>query len=164
MIHLEKIDARNVWDIVDLKVAESQEEFVAPNEASIIEAYTAIGTGCSAFPFGIFDDDTPVGFLMIGFNEAAFDEMFAEDVPEVLKDNYSLWRLMIDEKYQKKGCGKEAVKLGLDFIKTWPCGKAEYCVLSYEPENEIARKLYHSFGFVETGEMEGDELVAVLKL
>jgi hypothetical protein len=40
MIHLEKIDAGNVWDIVDLKVAESQEDFVAPNEAIIIEAYT----------------------------------------------------------------------------------------------------------------------------
>ena len=165
MIHLKKIDARNVWDIVDLKVAESQEEFVAPNEASIIEAYTSIGTGCSAFPFGIFDDETPVGFLMIGFNEAVFDEILAEDeVPEVLKNNYSLWRLMIDEKYQKKGYGKEAVKLALDFIRTWPCGEAEYCVLSYEPENELARKLYHSFGFVETGEMEGDELIAVLKL
>lgn len=164
MVHLEKINAKNVWDIVDLKVAESQEDFVALNEVSIIEAYTAIGTGCSALPFGIFDDETPVGFLMIGFNEAVFDEMFAEGVPEVLKNNYSLWRLMIDEKYQKKGYGKEAVRLALDFIKTWPCGKAEYCVLSYEPENEIARKLYHSFGFVETGETEGDELIAVLKL
>lgn len=164
MIRLVKIDAKNVWDIVDLKVAEEQEDFVAPNEVSVIEAYTAIGTGCSAFPFGIFDDEMPVGFLMIGFNEAVFDEMFAEDVPEVLKDNYSLWRLMIDEKYQKRGYGKEAVRLALEFIRTWPCGEAEYCVLSYEPENEIARKLYHSFGFVETGDMEGDELVAVLKL
>ena len=62
---------------------ESQEEFVAPNEASIIEAYTAIGTGCTAFPFGIFDDETPVGFLMIGFNEAVFDELLVEEeVPE----------------------------------------------------------------------------------
>ena len=102
---------------------------------------------------------------MIGFNEAVFGELLVEEeVPEVLKDNYSLWRLMIDEKYQKKGYGKEAVRLALDFIRTWPCGEAEYCVLSYEPENEVAQKLYHSFGFIETGEMEGDELIAVLKL
>jgi len=35
---------------------------------------------------------------------------------------------------------------------------------SYEPENELAKKLYASFGFEETGEMDGDEIVAVLKL
>lgn len=164
MLHLEKLNAKNVWDIVDLKVADSQEDFVASNEVSIIEAYTAIGTGCTAFPFGIFDDETPVGFLMIGFNEAVFDAFYTDEIPEVLKDNYSLWRLMIDEKYQKKGYGKEAVRLALEFIKTWPCGKAEYCVLSYETENEIARKMYHSLGFVETGDMEDNEIIAVLKL
>ena len=31
MIHLEKIDYRNIWDIVRLSVAESQKEFVADN-------------------------------------------------------------------------------------------------------------------------------------
>ena len=36
--------------------------------------------------------------------------------------------------------------------------------LSYEPENEVARKLYASCGFVENGEMDGDEIVAVIKL
>ena len=71
---------------------------------------------------------------------------------------------MIDKSYQKKGLGKEAVKLALDFIKTLPCGMAEYCWLSYEPENEVARHLYGSFGFAETGEMDGEEVIAVLKL
>ena len=55
-------------------------------------------------------------------------------------------------------------QLALDFIRTLPCGKAEYCWLSYEPENEIARQLYRSFGFVETGDMDGEELIAVLRL
>lgn len=164
MIHLEKINAQNVWDIVALKVSESQENFVAPNETSIIEAYTAIGTGCTAFPFGIFDDKTPVGFLMIGHNEAAFDELCEDEVPEILRNNYTVWRLMIDEKYQQKGYGREAVRLALEFIRTFPCGKAEYCVLSYEPENIIAKKLYASFGFEETGEIAGGEAIAVLKL
>ena len=71
---------------------------------------------------------------------------------------------MIDENFQNKGFGKEAVQLALDFIKTFPCGEAEYCWLSYEPENETARHLYRSFGFEETGEMDGEELIAVLKL
>ena len=33
-------------------------------------------------------------------------------------------------------------------------------VLSYEPENAVARRLYTSLGFVETGERVDDELVA----
>ena len=49
MIHLEKIDASNAWDIMDLKVARSQREFVASNTESIATAYVAIGTGCTAF-------------------------------------------------------------------------------------------------------------------
>ena len=164
MIHLKKIDANNVWDIVDLKVAEAQEEFFVSNSDSIIDAYTTIGTGCSAFPFGIYDDEEPVGFLMIGHNMEAFCEVCGDDTPDSLKNNYLFWRLMVDEKFQGKGYGKAGIKLALDFIKTWPCGKAEYCVISYEPENEAAKNLYASFGFEENGEMADEEVVAVLKL
>ena len=165
MIRLEKVDARNVWDALDLKVLKSQKNFVASNDISIIQAYAAIGTGCNAFPFVIYNDKKPVGFLMIGFNEAAMYD-FYDDVkpPEILKNNYSIWRFMIDKRYQKRGYGREAMKLALDFVRTWPCGKAEYCSLSYEPENKVAAKLYHSFGFKENGETDGDEIVAVLKL
>lgn len=45
-----------------------------------------------------------------------------------------------------------------------PCGEAEYCWLSYEPDNAVARQMYRSFGFEETGEMDGEELIAVLRL
>ena len=82
----------------------------------------------------------------------------------VAKGNYNLWRLMIDKAYQGRGYGKEAVRLALEFIKSFPCGAAEYCWLSYEPENESAQNLYSSFGFAETGDMDGEELIAVLKL
>lgn len=71
---------------------------------------------------------------------------------------------MIDKRYQGKGFGREAVRLALEFIRTWPHGKAEYCALSYNPENEVARKLYASFGFAENGDTDDDEAVAVLKL
>ena len=164
MIHLEKIDVKNIWDILELKVAESQKSFVASNSESIIDAYTTIGTDCVAFPFGIYDDEEPVGFLMLGYNIAALDILSGREPLDVVKNNYLLWRLMIDEKHQKKGYGTEAMKLALEFVKTWPCGKAEYWVTSYEPENEVAKRLYESFGFVENGEMDGDENIAVLKL
>lgn len=160
MLRLEKITGKNVWSILKLRVSEDQESFVAPNDISIIEAYTAITGNGYAFPFGIYEGETPVGFLMIGFDA---DDCW-EDAPSIARGNYNLWRLMIDKNYQKKGYGKEAVRLALEFIKTFPCGKADFCWLSYEPENEIASRLYHSFGFAETGEMDGDEIIAVLKL
>lgn len=160
MLRLEKITGKNVWSILKLRVSQEQESFVAPNDVSIIEAYTAITGNGYAFPFGIYEDDIPVGFLMVGFDA---DDCW-EDAPSIAKGNYNLWRLMIDKNYQNKGYGKEAVRLALEFIKTFPCGKADFCWLSYEPENEIASRLYHSFGFVETGEMDGDEIIAVLKL
>ena len=160
MLHLEKVNGQNVWDILKLQVSDSQKSYVASNDVSIIEAYTAITANGYAFPFGLFDDETPVGFLMIGFD---VDDYWT-DAPQIARGNYNLWRLMIDESYQKRGFGKEAVKLALDFIRTYPCGKAEYCWLSYEPENTVARKLYKAFGFVETGEMDGEERIAVLKL
>ncbi|MBQ7144082.1 MAG: GNAT family N-acetyltransferase [Oscillospiraceae bacterium] len=164
MIHLEKIDAKNIWDVLDLKVKRDQKSFVASNEISVVQAYAAQGTGCSAFPFAIYNDKRVVGFLMIGHNEAALYELDGETPPAALKHNYSLWRLMIDKRYQGRGYGREAIRLALDFIRTWPRGIEEYCELSYEPENETARELYRSMGFVENGEKDGDEIVAVLKL
>lgn len=160
MIRLEKVDGRNVWDLLKLKVSDDQSSFVASNNISIVEAYTAITGNGYAFPFGIYEDNKPVGFLMIGYDV----DDYWDDAPEIAKGNYNLWRLMIDKTYQGKGYGKEAVRLALDFINTFPCGAADYCWLSYEPENEIARKLYSSFGFNETGEMDGEELIAILKL
>ena len=128
MIRLEKIDPKNVWDVLDLKVAKAQKNFVASNDISIVQAYAAIGTGCTALPFAIYNDKRAVGFLMIGYNEAVlYDFDDACKAPEILKNNYSLWRLMIDKRYQKRGYGREAIKLALEFIRTWHCGKAEYC-------------------------------------
>ena len=160
MLHLEKVNGGNVWDILKLTVFESQKSFVAANDISIIEAYTTIAGNGYAFPFGIYDGDQPVGFLMIGYDV----DDYWPDAPEIAKGNYNLWRLMIDKAHQNRGFGREAVQLALDFIKTFPCGKAEYCWLSYEPENEVARKLYQSFGFEETGDMDGEEQIAALRL
>ena len=160
MLRLEKVNGANVWDVLKLSVDDNQKEFVANNEVSIIEAYTAITANGFAFPFGIFDDDILVGFLMVGFDK----DDYWDDAPAIATGNYNLWRLMIDKKYQHKGYGRKAVELALDFIRTLPCGRAECCWLSYEPENTVAKNLYASFGFSETGDMDGEEIIAALKL
>ena len=42
MLRLEQVNGKNVWDILKLTVEEDQKNFVANNDISIIEAYTAI--------------------------------------------------------------------------------------------------------------------------
>lgn len=160
MLRIEKINGKNVWDILKLSVNDDQKEFVASNDVSIIEAYTTITNNGKAYPFGIYDDDIPVGFVMIGYDK----DDYWDDAPAVADNNYNLWRLMIDKKYQQKGYGRKAIELALEFIRTFPCGKAEYCWLSYEPDNKVAKTLYESYGFIETGDMDGEEIIAVLKL
>ena len=160
MLELKKINRKNVVDILNLEVFDNQKSFVSTNNSSIIEAYIAITENNHVFTFGIYNDDTPVGFLMIGFDVNS-DE---EDAPKIAKGNYNIWRFMIDKDFQGKGFGKKAMNLALEFINTFPCGIAKYCWLSYESDNDLARQLYKSVGFVETDEKDGEEIVAILKL
>ena len=160
MLRLRNIDTKNVWKLVKLRVREDQADFVAPNGMSIIEAYATISEGGYALPMGIYDGETPVGFLMIGYDPPDPEAPFA-----FLRGGaYSVWRFMIDRDHQHRGYGRQAMALALDFIRSLPFGPAENCFLSYEPENERAKALYASFGFMENGEKDETELIAVLKL
>lgn len=159
-MELRPVNYQNVWELLKLSVKDNQQHFVATNTESIIEAYIAITSGGHAFPFGLYDQDTPVGFLMVGYGT---DEGWT-DAPTIAMNNYNVWRLMIDANKQNCGYGKQAMELALQFIRTFPCGNAEYCYLSYDPENEHAKHLYASFGFKETGEMDGDEVIAAIRL
>ena len=164
-VHLEKITFDNAYKICNLKVKKEQRDFVASNLWSLAHAYIGNTNNLPAFPFGIYLGKKPVGFLMIGY---ITPESFEEGEPEIFKNSYFIWRLMIDKRYQGNGYGRQAIELALDFIKTFPCGKADYCGISYEIENKEAKNLYASFGFKELKEYykgeEGEEMPAVLKL
>ena len=168
-IRLVEVDYWNFDSLIDLKVKESQKGYVASNVYSLAEAYAAVASKGYALPFGIYLEDRPVGFLMIGYYQdleyakKAFGE--EDEIPDYIPSSYLVWRFLIDQEYQGKGYGREAMRLALDYIRTKPCGNAECCWLSYEPENEVARKLYSSFGFEEKEKPKGwDEVPAVLKL
>lgn len=158
-MELRKIDLDNVWKIVNLKVAKDQENFVASNANSIIEAFAIREAGFVALPFGVYEGDEAVGFIMIGYGSV--DE---EGEPDIADGNYCIWRLMIDERFQGNHFGRKAIEKALENIRTWPCGSAEYCWLSYEPDNIVAKSLYGQMGFVENGQFSEDEIVAVLPL
>ena len=159
MIHLGKLTYENFEDVFELKPKKVQYPFVASNMFSVAEAYVTMINGGHVYPFVICNDERVVGFIQLAYGENA-----DQDGVSMEKDSYEVWRFMIDKRWQGRGYGKEALKQALDFIRTFPAGPAELCWISYEPENETAKKLYASFGFEETGEMYGDEIVAVLKL
>jgi diamine N-acetyltransferase len=143
MIELKEIKEENFRECVRLNVSENQKSFVAPNVYSIAQAYIHYG---SAFPYGIYQGDQMVGFVMLGHN------------PE--DQEFWLWRLMIDEKFQHQGMGAQAVKLALEKFREM---NASEVYLSYEPENHIADALYRKFGWLPTGKVENGEIVMLFK-
>ena len=173
-IHLEKVTGENVDELLKLRTTKEQGEFVASNQQSIVDAYLSLADGKPVFPFGIYNGKTPVGFLMIDYRNDwsgyRHEAWLGSDEYKFYqgKHFYYLWRFMIDRKFQKRGYGRKALKLALEFARTNPCGEAEYCVLSYDPKNEVAKKLYFSLSFAEINGPgyyeDGDEISAVLKL
>ena len=135
MIVLKPITRENLEEVLSLKVKEDQEMYVIPNAESLSRAYVYSET---AYPFAIYDDDTIVGFIMMGYYE--------------VKRYYTLWEFMIDHKYQNKGYGRQALKLGLNFVKE-KFGPVDIYT-GVTPGNTVAKKLYESVGFESTGLLE----------
>ena len=174
MIHLEKVDWDNYGKVLKLRVAKDQEDYVADNDCSLIHAFLALSEGESVYAFAIYNDDEVVGFIQMGYDDdwtgEEHEAWLNSDVYKKWegKKYYFIWRFMIDEKYQHKGYGKEALKKALEFLRTKPDGDAEYITLSYDRENVVAKKLYASLGFNEPEEFapyyeEDDEISAICK-
>ena len=152
MPEIRPVTKENWQTLIDLKVREDQTKFVASNLYSIAQAQFGdeYQGHWDLFPFGIYDGDEPVGFLMYAFNF------------EHPREQAYVQRLMVDEKFQGKGYGKFAMQKALEIFQADE--RIKNVAISYEPDNDGARKLYASLGFVETGETVDDEVVAVLKL
>lgn len=144
IISLREITCDTVDQILDLRVAENQQSFVDSNALSLAEAELEPNAWFRA----IYADDTPVGFLM------------TKEVPE--PPFYYLWRLMIDQRYQKMGFGRQAVELLIARIKTVP--NATELVLSAEAGKGSPIGFYERLGFYATGEIDDDEFVYKINL
>ncbi len=77
------------------------------------------------------------------------------------KEEYWLWRFMIDKRFQHQGYGK--VALG-KIIAYFSSIGAKNIRLSFEPENRVAEKLYAGIGFYRNGEENDGEIVMQLDL
>ncbi|MCC6499004.1 MAG: GNAT family N-acetyltransferase [Anaerolineales bacterium] len=153
MPELRPVTKENWQALIRLKVRDDQKNFVASNLYSIAQAQFGdeFEGHWDLFAFGIYDDGgQPVGFLMYGLNFSHPDQQAY------------VQRLMVDEKFQGKGFGRFGMEKALEIFRADE--RIKVVAISYEPENEAARKLYAGFGFVETGRIVEDETEAVLKL
>lgn len=141
MIHLRKITEENFIDAFHLKLAPEQERFVSHPIRSLAQAYV-YREQCQ--PFGIYEGDTMVGYVMV---------IYDYDIPE-----YDIWHMMIDESKQKRGFGRTALERVLDYIKTKPFGSSNRVTLTCNRDNSQALNLYKSRGFAETGAVDDDEI------
>lgn len=147
MIRLRKITEDNFISAFQLKLAPGQENYVSHPIRSLAQAYV-YRDQCQ--PFGIYEDETMVGYVMV---------IYDYDIPE-----YDIWHLMIDEKEQGKGYGKAALALILDYIRTKPFGDSGRVALTCNIENINAIKLYQKSGFSPTGIEDEDEIEMMLTL
>lgn len=151
-ITLQPVTAANWRELIKLKVRDDQAHFVASNVHSIAESQFGFEDEghWNISPFGIYADEEAVGFLMYATNLGhSRIQVFIQ-------------RLMVDEKFQGKGYGRQAMQVMLGTIRGEE--RIRNVAISYEPDNRSAKSLYASLGFKETGEMAGDELLAVLNL
>jgi diamine N-acetyltransferase len=143
MLMLRDVTKDNWNRIVKLKVADEQQGWVAPNWYSLLQShYEGFGT-----PRAIYDDDVPVGFVWYG---KAPDD-----------GRWFIIRLMMDVAQQGKGYGRAALHAIIAEMREQPDCRDIY--ISFVPGNDVARRLYESIGFVDTGKLEEDEHVYVLR-
>jgi diamine N-acetyltransferase len=135
LIIFREITRENIDEVLALNVDDNQKSYVSTNAESLAQAYVYSDT---AYPFAVYDDDIIVGFIMMGYYEA--------------KEYYTLWKLMIDKRYQNRGYGKEALKLGIRFLRER--FEVSEIYTGVVPENITAKNLYKSVGFKETGLIE----------
>lgn len=158
MIELKKITWDNWMECLKLKVTKEQENFVASNTFTMAQSFVALSNNkIPPMTLAITKGDTVIGLTMLLYVTA--EENTDGDAP-----CYDICRFMIGMDHQGKGYGRESFEIILNHIKTFPLGQANDIYLSYEPENTVAKKLYASFGFVETGEIDHGEAVAKLVL
>ena len=137
MVQLKPVTKENLEEVLSLAVNDDQQGFVSSTAVSLAQAYVCPGT---AFPFAVCSGRDVVGFIMMGYYEK--------------KKYYTLWKLLIDRNHQRKGYGRQALKQGVAFLQERFHVTEIFTGVS--PGNTVAKKLYRSVGFVNTGVTENN--------
>lgn len=163
MVELRKITGDNIDEVIALEVGENQKEFIeTTNLRSFADAHMLNVDGIPATPLAVYADNTMVGFLMYIYD--TMDHESFEDEFFYGKKSYFIWHMMIERRYQGKGYGKLAFEKMLMDIESMPNGEAEYVTLFYRTSNVVAKTLYASFGFIDTGIIQNNSMLAIKNL
>src|SRR3954469_4447527 len=124
-----------------LRVSPPQGTFVSSVTDSLAEAKQHLAA--NPLTFGLYDRETPVGFVMIA------DEV---DDPDYIA--HFLWKLLIDERFQRRGFGTAA----LDLVAAYFRSKGVPTMWTSAGEGEGSPiPFYERYGFVRDGVHEDDD-------
>jgi len=149
VVTLREITPANVRAVCALEVEEGQKGNVAANAVSLAEAYASHD---EAWPRAIYAGEDLVGFLMV------YDPSTVANPDE---PDFFLWRLMIDRRWQRRGYGRAAVQLAIDYVR-WRGAKR--LLVSHVKHATALGAFYGSFGFAYTGREDERELYMALAL
>ena len=141
MVTLRPLDDSNREAVIALRVSPAQLNFVASVADSLAEA--AAEPDGHAIQWALYDDETPVGFVMIS------DEVGAPGyIPQYL------WRLLIDESYQRKGYGTAALDLVVEYFHGRPGVDVMWTSAGQGDGSPLP--FYERYGFERTGDLVFD--------
>ena len=146
MINFRAITEDNFDAIIRMKRPDD-EHFVASNAYSLAQAWLYRDNG-DVYPFAIYEDDAPVGFMMLD-----------EDLDERC---LIIWRIMFPEENRFKGYGTAAIRRIIDLARE--SGKYDFLLIDYAPDNKVAEHVYKKLGFRPTGVFEHGEIELRLDL
>jgi diamine N-acetyltransferase len=148
VVSLRPIVDANREAVEALAVSPAQRRFVSGVRESMLEA--ASEPDARALCWAIYSDESPVGFVMIA------DEV---DSPDYIA--HYLWKLLIDERYQRRGFGTETLGLLVDYFR----GRGVDAMwTSAVPGNGSPLAFYERYGFERTGDLHGDEILLRLAI
>ena len=150
MVSLRPISESNREAVEALRVLPGQEQFVSTVADSLLEA--AEEPDGRALYWAVYAEETPVGFVMIS-DEAGHPDY----IP------HYLWKLLIDERYQRQGFGTATLDLIVEYFRGRPV--VEVLSTSAGEGEGSPITFYERYGFENTGEIVfGDEVLLQLKL
>jgi diamine N-acetyltransferase len=149
MVTLRPLTASNRQAVEALRVAPAQEQFVSSVAESLREA--AEHPAARALYWAVYADETPVGFVMI-----------ADEVGDPDYTPHYLWKLLIDERHQRRGFGTATLDLVVEYFRARP--GVEVLTTSAGEGDGSPIAFYERYGFRRTGEVSDGEVVLRLGL
>jgi diamine N-acetyltransferase len=148
VVSLRPITDANRNAVEALSVTPEQGRFVSGVRESILEASEE--PDAQALIWAVYDEETPVGFVMIA------DEVGSPDyIP------HFLWKLLIDERFQRQGFGTASLDLIVEYFRNRGVGTM-WTSVGQGQGSPVT--FYERYGFKRTGKFHGDEILLSLEI